>query len=342
MIPVGQSPVSSANSELRSEPERPGISERHGARGGPKSSGMCSADACSADSDPINAMSVDVEDYFQVSAFERHIHRDTWDSIPRRVEANVDRILQLFDDFGVKATFFTLGWIAERHPTMVKRIVGAGHELASHGYSHVRVTELDPAAFRRDVTTTKGLLEDLAGVAVRGYRAPSYSIGASNLWALRILEETGHAYSSSIYPIRHDLYGMPSADRFRFVPADCERLVEVPVTTVAFGKRKVPCGGGGYFRLFPYAYSRWAVRRVNRVDGESAVFYFHPWEIDPEQPVQRGIGVKTRFRHYLNLQRMEARLRRLAADFRWGRMDEVFLTADLPTSVAHRDSARAG
>jgi hypothetical protein len=168
MIPVGQSPISPASSELRSEPERPGISERHGARGGPKSSGMSSAGARSADSDPINAMSVDVEDYFQVSAFERHIDRDAWDSIPRRVESNVDRILQLFDDFGVKATFFTLGWIAERHPTMVKRIVGAGHELASHGYSHVRVTELDPAAFRRDVTTTKGLLGGPRGCGCPG------------------------------------------------------------------------------------------------------------------------------------------------------------------------------
>jgi polysaccharide deacetylase family protein (PEP-CTERM system associated) len=274
-----------------------------------------------------NAMSVDVEDYFQVSAFEGHISRDDWDRLPCRVEANVDRILALFAEFDIQATFFTLGWIAERYPQMVRRVVDGGHELASHGYSHVRVTEMDEARFRADVSRTKALLEDIGGVPVRGYRAPSYSIGAGNLWALRVLEETGHRYSSSIYPIRHDLYGMPEAPRFAFRPEVCQRLLEVPVTTVALGRRKYPCGGGGYFRLFPYAYSRWALRQVNRRDGQSAVFYFHPWEIDPDQPRQQGLGLKTRVRHYLNLGRMERRLRCLARDFRWSRLDQVFLAA---------------
>ncbi len=273
----------------------------------------------------VNAMTVDVEDYFQVSAFEGHIRRDEWERLPCRVEANVDRILALFVDCDIQATFFTLGWIAERYPQLVRRILGAGHELASHGYAHVRVTQLDEAAFRGDVARTKGLLEDIGGMPVQGYRAPSYSIGATNLWALRVLEETGHRYSSSIYPIRHDLYGMPQAPRFAFRPAGCEHLLEVPVTTVAVAGRKLPCGGGGYFRLFPYVFSRWALRRVNRRDCRSAVFYFHPWEIDPDQPVQRGVGIKTRVRHYLNLRRMEGRLRRLARDFRWSRMDRLFL-----------------
>lgn len=277
-------------------------------------------------SDPVNAMSVDVEDYFQVSAFEGHIRREDWERLPRRVEGNVDRILALFDAYRIKATFFTLGWIAERHPMMVRRIVDSGHELASHGFAHVRVTELDEDQFRADVTRAKGLLEDIGGREVLGYRAPSYSIGADNLWALRVLEETGHRYSSSIYPIRHDLYGMPEAPRFCFRPQVCDRLLEVPVTTVAYGERKFPCGGGGYFRLFPYAYSRWALRRVNRRDRQSAVFYFHPWEIDPAQPTQRNLGLKTRVRHYLNLGRMEPRLHRLAGDFLWSRMDRVFLS----------------
>ncbi|WP_296900233.1 XrtA system polysaccharide deacetylase [Thiohalocapsa sp.] len=271
-------------------------------------------------------MSVDVEDYFQVSAFEGHIRREDWERLPRRVEGNVDRILALFDAYRIKATFFTLGWIAERHPMMVRRIVDGGHELASHGFAHVRVTELDEYQFRADVTRTKSLLEDIGGQEVLGYRAPSYSIGADNLWALRVLEETGHRYSSSIYPIRHDLYGMPEAPRFCFRPRVCDRLLEVPVTTVAYGERKFPCGGGGYFRLFPYAYSRWALRRVNRRDRQSAVFYFHPWEIDPAQPMQRNLGLKTRVRHYLNLGRMEPRLHRLARDFLWSRMDRLFLS----------------
>ena len=275
--------------------------------------------------DPVNAMTVDVEDYFQVSAFESHISRQHWEHLPRRVEHNTHRILDLFAAHQVQATFFTLGWVAERHPALIGRIVADGHELASHGYSHVRATRQTPAEFRDDVIRTKALLEDLGGVAVRGYRAASYSIGAGNLWALAELEQAGYHYSSSIYPIRHDLYGMPEAPRFAFRPDNAPALLEVPVTTVTLLGRTLPCGGGGYFRLWPYALSRWALRRVNHRDGQSGVFYFHPWEIDPGQPRQPGLGLKTRVRHYLNLHRMERRLGSLLRDFRWDRMDRVFL-----------------
>jgi polysaccharide deacetylase family protein (PEP-CTERM system associated) len=274
---------------------------------------------------PVNAMTVDVEDYFQVSAFEGHIAREQWERLPCRVERNTDRILELFDRYRVRATFFVLGWVAERYPAMVHRMVEGGHEVASHGFEHVRVTRQDPATFRADVVRTRRLLQDISGQPVRGYRAASYSIGRDNLWALDELAAAGHEYSSSIYPIHHDLYGMPEAPRFAFRPRGPAGILEVPVTTVELAGRKLPCGGGGYFRLFPYALSRQFLRRVNRRDGQAAVFYFHPWEVDPDQPRQRGVGVRTRFRHYLNLRRMERRLERLLGDFRWGRMDEVFL-----------------
>jgi len=272
-------------------------------------------------------MTVDVEDYFHVSAFEPYIRRDQWNELPCRVEENTDRILRIFAEAGVHATFFTLGWVAERYPALVKRIVQAGHELACHGYSHVRVTQQTPAEFRNDVVRAKRLLEDLGGVPVLGYRAASYSIGSKNLWALEVLEEAGFRYSSSIYPVKHDLYGMPEAPRFAFRPCRPDGLLEIPVTTVKLGHNKLPCGGGGYFRLLPYRVSRWAIERVNRKDRQSSVFYFHPWEIDPDQPRQRGISLKTRFRHYLNLSRTESRLRRLLQDFRWNTMAHVFLSS---------------
>lgn len=273
-----------------------------------------------------NALTVDVEDYFQVSAFEPHIARSDWEQIPCRVERNMDRILDLFGEEGVCATFFTLGWVAERYPHLVRRLVAEGHELASHGYEHIRVVNQQPDEFRNDVTRTKQMLEDISGVEVRGYRAASYSIGERNLWALDVLHEAGYRYSSSIYPIRHDLYGMPNAPRFAFRPKP-DGILEIPVTTVVVGGRKLPCGGGGYFRLFPYALSKWAIQRVNEQDEQACLFYFHPWEIDPEQPRQKGLPIKTRIRHYLNLSRTEARLRRLLNDFRWDRMDNVFLQA---------------
>lgn len=272
-----------------------------------------------------NALTIDVEDYFQVSAFSGHIPRSSWEDLPCRVERNVDRILALLDKNQIKATFFTLGWIAERYPSMVKRIVESGHELASHGYAHHRVTELSREQFYEDVTRSKALLEDISGQPVKGYRAPSFSINGDNLWALENLEMAGYRYSSSIYPVKHDHYGMPNAPRFAFTPDNTQKLLELPVTTVSFFGRNFPAGGGGYFRLWPYVASRWFLQRVNRVDHQPAIFYFHPWEIDPDQPRQTGISFKTRFRHYLNLGRMEKRLDLLARHFSWGRMDQIFL-----------------
>ena len=272
-----------------------------------------------------NAMTIDVEDYFQVSAFAPHISRDSWPSRECRVEANIDRILGILADGNVTATFFTLGWIAERYPAMVKRIVAGGHELASHGYGHLRASDQDRAEFTNDITRSKALLEDISGEIVRGYRAPSFSIGTRNLWALDALKQAGYRYSSSIYPIQHDHYGMPDAPRFAFYPNGQDGLLEVPITTVRLMQRNLPAGGGGYFRLLPYSVSRWLMQRVNRDDRQSAIFYFHPWELDPDQPRQPGIGMKTRFRHYVNLDRMENRIKALTRDFAWDRMDRIFL-----------------
>lgn len=270
-----------------------------------------------------NAMTIDVEDYFQVSAFAPYIARGDWDARECRVERNVDRILALLADNKTHATFFTLGWVAERYPSLVRRIVAGGHELASHGYGHERASDLTPEAFRADVSRAKALLEDLGGQPVLGYRAPSFSIGKSNLWAFDVLLETGHRYSSSVYPIQHDHYGMPDSPRFAYPVR--EGLLEVPVTTLRMGGRNLPSSGGGYFRLLPYALSRWLIEKVNRRDQQSAVFYFHPWEIDAEQPRIAGIDAKTRFRHYVNIARTEARIAQLLQDFAWGRMDEIFL-----------------
>lgn len=273
-----------------------------------------------------NAMTVDVEDYFQVSAFEKIIKREQWDTLPQRVESNTHRVLDLFAQGGIKATFFTLGWVAERHPQLIQRMVSEGHELASHGYSHIRVTQQQPSQFREDIVRTKKMLEDIGGVAVRGYRAASYSIGSANLWALDELKGAGYDYSSSIYPVKHDLYGMPECSRFACYPRGQGSILEIPVTTVELLGKKLPAGGGGFFRLYPYPVSRWALQRVNRRDLEPALFYFHPWEIDPGQPRQHNIPLKTRVRHYLNLGRMETRLKALMQDFSWGRMDQIFLT----------------
>jgi polysaccharide deacetylase family protein (PEP-CTERM system associated) len=272
-----------------------------------------------------NAMSIDVEDYFQVSAFAPHIRREDWDSLPCRVERNVDVILGLLDEADAKATFFTLGWIAERYPQVVRRIVDNGHELASHGYGHQRASDLAPDTFRADITRAKHILEDLGGVAVRGYRAPSFSINRSNWWAVEELENAGYHYSSSIYPVRHDHYGMPDAPRFPHRPNGDAGILELPPTTLALLGRNLPAAGGGWFRLLPYALSRWMLKRVNTQDRAPCMFYFHPWEVDPGQPRQQGISAKTRFRHYVNLQRMPGRLRQLLNDFEWDRVDRVFL-----------------
>jgi polysaccharide deacetylase family protein (PEP-CTERM system associated) len=279
-----------------------------------------------------NALTIDVEDYFQVSAFAPYIRRDDWDARECRVEHNVGRILELLAAHDTKATFFMLGWIAERYPQLVRRIVAQGHELASHGYGHERASDLSETAFTEDVTRAKHLLEDLVGAPVLGYRAPSFSIGVGNLWALDVLARAGYRYSSSIYPIKHDHYGMPDSPRFAYrLP---NGLLEVPVTTVRLMNHNLPSSGGGYFRLLPYPISRWLLRRVNREDRESAVFYFHPWEIDPGQPRIAGIDARTRFRHYVNIPRVHGRLQQLLADFRWGRMDQIFLARPaVPLSV---------
>ena len=272
--------------------------------------------------DPFNALTIDVEDYFQVSAFSPYIPRTDWPIRECRIERNIDCILAMLDDHETKATFFTLGWVAERFPNVVRRIVNNGHELASHGYGHERVSDQTPDSFFADINIAKLILEDIAGTEVRGYRAPSFSIGEKNLWAFETLEKAGYHYSSSIYPIHHDHYGMPNAPRHAHRIGN---LLEIPATTVRFFNRNWPASGGGYFRLMPYELSRWMIRRVNSVDQLSAVFYFHPWEIDAGQPRINGIGAKTRFRHYVNIDRMENRLYRLLADFSWGRMDKLFL-----------------
>jgi polysaccharide deacetylase family protein (PEP-CTERM system associated) len=287
----------------------------------------------------VNALTIDVEDYFQVSAFAPYIARADWETRECRVERNVERILALLEAHAAKATFFTLGWIAERYPALVRAIVAGGHELASHGHGHQRASELDRAAFDADIRRAKATLEDLSGTLVTGYRAPSFSIGPTNLWAFDALARAGHRYSSSIYPIRHDHYGMPDAPRFAHPVAP--GLIEVPVTTARIGGRNWPASGGGYFRLLPYPVSRGLIRRVNRVDGEAAVFYFHPWEIDAGQPRIGGIDARTRFRHYVNIGRMEARLDRLLGDFRWGRMDRVFVGAMPGASAVERRGAPA-
>ncbi|MGH7930914.1 MAG: XrtA system polysaccharide deacetylase [Candidatus Binatia bacterium] len=279
---------------------------------------------------PVNAITVDVEDYFQVSAFERNVSRDNWERLPSRVQRNTDRILELFDRYQAHATFFILGWIGDRFPQMVREIAEAGHEIASHGRAHVRATEQNPDQFGADIRYTKQCLEDITGQKVLGYRAASFSIGAKNLWALDVIQQSGYRYSSSIYPVYHDLYGMPEAPRFPF-RIHSDSVLEIPATTVDVLGYKLPCAGGGYFRLMPYPVSRWALRRVNRRDQQSAVFYFHPWEIDPAQPRVSGIGYKTRFRHYFNLDRMERRLARLLGDFTWDRMDRIFLQPRMST-----------
>ncbi len=270
-----------------------------------------------------NAMTIDVEDYFHVQAFANVIDRADWDSLPCRIEANTDRILALLDKAGVHATMFTLGWVAERYPQVVRRIVAAGHELASHGHGHQRVDEIGEAAFRADLIRARGLLEDIGGVAVRGYRAPTFSIGPRTPWAYDVLAETGHLYSSSIYPVRHDLYGAPDAPRFPHQPGQ-SAVWELPMTTVQLGGQNLPCSGGGYFRLLPYTVFRQGLRRFNAGQQQPGMFYTHPWELDPAQPRIAQAPRLSKFRHYLNLHRAAARMGRLLQDFAWDRVDIVY------------------
>ena len=270
-----------------------------------------------------NALTIDVEDYFQVSAFAPYIKRAEWDTRECRIERNVGRILDMLLERETKATFFTLGWIAERYPSLIRRIVAEGHELASHGYGHERASDLTEATFYEDIRVAKKILEDMCGVEVKGYRAPSFSIGAGNLWAFDSLVRAGYQYSSSVYPIQHDHYGMPDSPRFAYQVRP--GLLEIPITTLRVLDRNLPSSGGGYFRLLPYAMSRWMLSRVNSVDQQPGIFYFHPWEIDVDQPRIDGVDSKTRFRHYVNISRMEGKIKQLLGDFKWGRMDEVFL-----------------
>jgi len=281
----------------------------------------------------VNAMSVDIEEYFQVGAFEDTIARDRWAEIGSRVEYNSGLVLDLYAAAGVKATFFTLGWVAERHPALIQRIVREGHELASHGYAHDRVTGFTPAQFRADLRRARGLLEDAGGVAVQGYRAPSFSIGKANAWALQMLADEGYAYSSSVAPIAHDHYGWPDAPRFAHKPVAGSDLIEVPITTARVGGRLMSFGGG-FFRLLPYAFAHWAMGQVNRREGQAAVFYFHPWEVDPDQPRVEGAPLRSRVRHYTNLGAMAGKLTKLLHNFRWDRMDRVFLGQAAATPAA--------
>ncbi len=275
----------------------------------------------------INALSVDVEDWFQVGAFETTIDRADWGGCESRVVRNTDRLIALFARRDVKATFFTLGWVAERHPDLIRRIVAAGHELASHGYDHQRVFTFTPEQFRADLRKSRALLEQAGAVPVRGYRAPSFSIDARTPWAHTVLAEEGYSYSSSVAPVRHDHYGWPEAPRFAYRPLDDSPLIELPVTTARAMGRTIAAGGGGFFRLMPYGFTRWAVGQVNRTDQRPAIFYFHPWEIDADQPRVPHAPLKSRLRHYTNLATTEAKLDRLIRAFRWGRVDAV--AADL-------------
>ena len=283
----------------------------------------------------VNGLSVDVEDWFQVGAFEGVIDRGSWESLSDRVERNCDAILQMFADADVKATFFTLGWVAQRHPALLRRIVEEGHELASHGWDHARVFTMDKAGFAADIERARKVLEDASGTRVTGYRAPSFSIDARTPWAYSVLAEQGYAYSSSVAPITHDHYGWRDAPRFAFRPLPWADLVEIPVTTAHFAGKRLAAGGGGFFRVLPYAFSRWAIRQVNTQDQRPAVFYFHPWEIDPAQPRVPGAPLRSKLRHYTNLDVMAEKLEQLVREFAWGRMDVLALReAQLATELA--------
>ncbi len=270
----------------------------------------------------LNALSVDIEDWFHVGAFETTIRREDWDGLECRVERNTDAVLDLFAAAGVKATFFTLGWVAKRYPALIRRISEAGHEVASHGWDHIRVFTMSADQFADDLSRTRKTLEDASGVAVTGYRAPSFSIDTRTPWAHAVLANSGYAYSSSVAPVVHDHYGWPEAPRFAFRPVKGSGLIELPVTTAKFAGRTLAAGGGGFFRLLPYRFSRWAFEQVNAA-GEPGIFYFHPWEIDPDQPRMANAPMRSKIRHYTNLDIMAAKLNRMMAAFDWGRVDVV-------------------
>jgi len=279
----------------------------------------------------VNAMTVDVEDYFHVSAFDGIVSRAGWDAFDSRVSRNTDRLLEIFARAGVRSTFFVLGWVAERYPSLIRRIAEQGHEVASHGYNHQLLYMLTPKQFREDVRSAKAAIENAAGRAVLGYRAPSYSVIESSMWAIDVLIEEGHAYDSSIFPIHHDRYGIPDAPRHPYTLRRAGgSLLELPGSTVRVGGVNLPIAGGGYFRQLPYAWTKWGIGRVNRVEREPVVFYTHPWEIDPEQPRMK-VGATTRLRHYRGLEHTADRLIRLLQDFRF---DSIATVMDLAPSNA--------
>jgi polysaccharide deacetylase family protein (PEP-CTERM system associated) len=271
----------------------------------------------------INAMTIDVEDYFHVSAFQDSVHRSDWDRMESRVVANTERLLEIFRQYDVRATFFVLGWVAERHPSLVRQIAQAGHELASHGFWHRLIYDQSPVEFREDLRKSRESIAAAAGVSVSGYRAPSFSITPRSLWALEIIREEGFLYDASVYPIRHDRYGLPGAPRhFHTLEQSTGTLFECPGSTVRVGGINLPVAGGGYFRLLPYSWTRWGIARLNNQERRPAVFYLHPWEIDPDQPRLPGSRL-SRFRHYTNLDATEARLKRLVEEFRFAPLGDL-------------------
>jgi polysaccharide deacetylase family protein (PEP-CTERM system associated) len=289
----------------------------------------------------VNAMTVDVEDYFQVSAFDTVVPRRSWDTMESRVVRNTERLLGMFDEHRVRATFFVLGWVAERYPELLRTIAGCGHEIASHGYGHGLVYEQSAEAFREDIRRSKATIEAACAVAVRGYRAPSFSITMRSLWALDILIEEGFEYDASIFPIHHDRYGIPSSPRHPYrIERGAGSLVEAPGSTTSWGPFNMPVAGGGYFRILPYAWTKWGMRRINHRDARPAIFYIHPWEIDPGQP-RMAAGRMSRFRHYRNLDRTEGRLRRLLADFRFDTLRSLVADSTLPTASFASTAAAA-
>jgi polysaccharide deacetylase family protein (PEP-CTERM system associated) len=275
----------------------------------------------------VNAMSIDVEDYFHVSVFDGLVPRSKWDGMESRVHRNTMRLLEIFAEYQVRSTFFVLGWVGERHRDLVEAIAGAGHEIASHGYAHRLIYDQTLGAFRDDVRRAKAILEDTCGRPVVGYRAPSYSITPRSLWALDVLAEEGYEYDSSIFPIRHDRYGIPVSARAPYaINRGRHSLIEVPGSTTRVGPLNLPVAGGGYFRLLPYWWTRWGIARVNATEHRPVVFYLHPWEIDPGQP-RLHAGRIGRFRHYRNLDQTEQRLRQLLTDFRFDAVDAVVAEA---------------
>jgi len=276
----------------------------------------------------INAMTVDVEDYFHVSAFENTINKSDWHNLPLRVERNTYRLLELFEKHNAKSTFFTLGWVAKRCPELIKAIVDQGHELASHGFSHQRATEMTRSEFFSDVQQSKHILEDLSGKEVIGYRAPSFSINDSNTWVYDVLLELGFQYSSSTYPISHDLYGVPNWPRFPYLrdeSSESQKLIEIPIPTLRKNDVNTGIGGGGYFRLYPYWLSKRRIDKFHQQERQPYSFYFHPWEIDPKQPRVKEAPLKSKFRHYINLSKMEGKLEQLLKDYQWDTMNSVYL-----------------